>query len=70
MFNKFLFIILSVIVYLFYNNQQLNKNLVDLNKKNNKLKKNLDDINQLQIQQKIQEDVNNRYINNNINYKY
>ena len=66
MFNKFLFIIFSVIIYLFYNNQQLNNNLVDLNKKNHKLKKKLDVINQ----KEIQEDVNDRYVNNNINYKY
>ena len=66
MFNKFLFIIFSVIIYLFYNNQQLNNNLVDLNKKNHKLKKKLDVVNQ----KEIQEDVNDRYVNNNINYKY
>ena len=70
MFNKFLFIIFSVIIYLFYNNQQLNNNLVDLNKKNHKLKKKLDVINQSKNQKEIQEDVNDRYVNNNINYEY
>ena len=70
MFNKFLFIIFSVIIYLFYNNQQLNNNLVDLNKKNHKLKKKLDVINKSKNQKEIQEDVNDRYVNNNINYEY